>query len=140
MTEKVIYVVEDDPDIGIALEHLLSDQAYCPCVFVSITDFHARAKPREAVCVIIDIQMDGAGFDLKRQLSLSDPELPIIFMTGSDTEENRSTAQQLGAAAYLPKPFGVKTLLEAIQWAERLPSLKKPVDSLFNDEGLHKAP
>jgi DNA-binding response OmpR family regulator len=84
--------------------------------------------------------MNGAGFDLKRQLALSDPELPVIFISGSDTEENRSTAEQLRAEAYLPKPFGSKTLLNAIQGAERLSSLKKQVDSLFNDVGLHKAP
>jgi len=140
MTEKIVYVVDDDPDIGIALERLLSVHGYCPRVFASIADFNSSAKPREAVCAIIDIQMNGAGFDLKRQLSFSDPELQIIFISGSDTEENRSTAQQLGAEAYLPKPFGSKTLLSAIQAAERLSSLKNQVDSLFNDVGLHKAP
>ena len=140
MTEKIVYIVDDDPDIGIALERLLSVHGYCPRVFASIADFNSTAKPREAVCVIIDIQMNGAGFDLKRQLSFSDSELPIIFITGSDTEENRSTVQQLGAAAYLPKPFGSKTLLDAIQRAERLPSLENPVNSLLDREGLDTAP
>jgi len=119
---KIVYIVDDDADIGVALEHLLRVHGYQPRLFVSIADFNLRAKPHEAVCLILDIQMNGAGFDLKRRLSFSDPGLPVIFVTGSDTEENRSLVRQVGGAAYLPKPFGSKTLIDTIERAERLAS------------------
>ena len=124
--QKVVYVLDDDPDIGHALEHLLRVHGYCPSLFASIAEFHSRAKPLEAACLIVDIQLNGAGFDLKRQLSHSDPGLPVIFITGSDTEENRIAAQRVGAAAYLPKPFGSKVLIEAIETAIRSPSPRNP--------------
>jgi DNA-binding NarL/FixJ family response regulator len=80
-------------------------------------DFHATASSEKAQCLIVDIQLNGAGIELGRQLSLTHPTLPVIFTTGSDTEDNRSAVQQVGAAGYLPKPFGSKSLLEAIQTA-----------------------
>ena len=85
-----------------------------------------KPNPRQAVCLIVDIQLNGAGLELKRQLSHSDPGLPVIFITGSDTEENRLAAQQVGAAAYLPKPFGSKALISAIETAIRLPRPRSP--------------
>jgi FixJ family two-component response regulator len=124
--QKVVYVLDDDPDIRSALERLLSTHGYHSCSFASVAEFYSKAKPRQAVCLIVDIQLNGAGFELKRQLSHSDPGLPVIFITGSDTEENRLAAQQVGAAAYLPKPFGSKALISAIETAIRSPSPRSP--------------
>ena len=87
---------------------------YRTFLFASVADFHARARLEEAACLVLDVQLNGAGFDLKRQFSHSQPELPVIFITGSDTEETRYAMEQVGAAAYLPKPFASKALLDAI--------------------------
>ena len=125
----VVYVLDDDPDIRSALERLLSTHGYHSCLFASVAEFYSKAKPRQAVCLIVDIQLNGAGFELKRRLSHSDPGLPVIFITGSDTEENRHAAQQVGAAAYLPKPFGSKALISAIETAIRSPSPRSPQES-----------
>ena len=113
--QKDLYVLDDDPDIRSALERLLSTHGYHSCSFASVAEFYSKAKPRQAVYLIVDIQLIGAGFEPKRQLLHSDPGLPVIFITGSDTEENRLAAQQVGAAAYLPKPFGSKALISAIE-------------------------
>jgi FixJ family two-component response regulator len=120
--QRTVYILDDDADIRDALERLLTTLGYRSRLFDSVAEFCAKAKPRQADCLIVDIQLNGAGFELKKQLSLSDPELPVIFITGSDTEENRLAAQQLGAAAYLPKPFGSKALVSAIETAVRSPS------------------
>jgi FixJ family two-component response regulator len=117
--QKVVYVLDDDPDIRTALERLLSMHGYRSCLFASVAEFYAGAKPQQAVCLIVDIQLNGAGFELKQRLSHSDPGLPVIFITSSDTEENRLAAQQVGAAAYLPKPFGSNAFISAIEAADR---------------------
>ena len=61
--------------------------------------------------------MESSGFDLKRQLSHTVPGLPVIFITGRDSEISRETAQQVGGAAYLVKPFELKALLDALEIA-----------------------
>jgi FixJ family two-component response regulator len=131
--EKIVYIVDDDQDIGVALEHLLRAHGYRPRLFASIADFNSRSKPCEAVCLILDIQINGAGFNLKRQLSCSDPGLPVIFITGSDTEENRLMVRQVGATANLPKPFGSKALIFAIENAIRSLNPRSPQGSWSDD-------
>ena len=68
----------------------------------------------------MDIHLDGeSGIDLKRQLSNSVPALPVIFITGRDSEANRRAAREIGCVDYLTKPFECKALLEAIETAIR---------------------
>jgi FixJ family two-component response regulator len=118
--QKVVCLVDDDPDVRKALERVLSLHGSCPRSFASITEFYAGAKPQEAECVILDIHLDGeSGIDLKRQLSNSVPALPVIFITGRDSEASRHAAQAVGGAAYLTKPFGCKALIAAIETATR---------------------
>ena len=125
MTEqqKTVCILDDDPDMRKALERVLNVHGYRPCSFASIAEFHADAKPQEALCLILDIHLKGeSGFDLKRQLSRSVPALPVIFMTGRDCAANREAARQAGGVAYLPKPFGSKALLDALETAILKPS------------------
>ena len=116
--QKTICVVDDDPEMRKALERVLSVHGYRPCSFASIAEFHSDAKSREVLCLILDIHLNGeSGFDLKRQLSHTVPGLPVIFITGRDSEISRETAHQVGGAAYLVKPFESKALLDALEIA-----------------------
>ena len=108
--QKTVCILDDDPDMRKALERILSVNGYHPLSFASIAEFYAGAEPEEAACLILDIHLNGeSGFDLKRQLSHAASALPVIFMTGQDCTANREAAQQVGGAAYLPKPFGSKS-------------------------------
>ena len=99
---QTVCVVDDDPGMRDALGRVLSVHGYHPCTFASIAEFHAGAKPQEAACLILDIHLNGeSGFDLKQQLSHTAPALPVIFITGRDSNTNREAARQAGAAAYL---------------------------------------
>ena len=132
--QKTVCILDDDPDMRKALERILSVNGYHPLSFASIAEFYAGAEPEEAACLILDIHLNGeSGFDLKRQLSHAASALPVIFMTGQDCTANREAAQQVGGAAYLPKPFGSKALLDALETAIRTrsqftPKVGKPED------------
>jgi hypothetical protein len=45
--QKIDYILEDDPDIGHALEHLLRVYGYHPCLFASIAEFNSTANRRK---------------------------------------------------------------------------------------------
>jgi FixJ family two-component response regulator len=116
--QKIVWILDDDPGMREALARVLNLYGFYPRSFASIRDFYARAKPEQAVCLILDIDLHGqSGIDLKRQLSGSAPGLPVIFTTGGDCEATRLAVEQVGCAAYLPKPFGSKALLNAIETA-----------------------
>jgi FixJ family two-component response regulator len=69
--QKVVYVLDDDADIRSALERLLNTHGYQSCLFALVAEFYSRAKPRQAVCLIVDIQLNGAGLELKRQTAFA---------------------------------------------------------------------
>jgi FixJ family two-component response regulator len=121
--QKIIWILDDDPGMREAVERVLSLHGFYTRSFASISDFYARAMPEQAICLILDIDLNGqSGIDLKRQLSNSVPWLPVIFVTGGDCDATRHAVQQVGCAAYLAKPFGSKVLLDPIQTAIGIPN------------------
>jgi FixJ family two-component response regulator len=70
----------------------------------------------EALCFILDINLDGeSGIELCRRLADSGVSLPVIYITGNDSEENRAAAIASGCIAYLTKPFAAPSLIEPIE-------------------------
>ena len=115
MVQKSVYVVDDDPGILKATGRLLKTLGFGVQTFSSAEEFWARADPMGAVCLILDIHLGGAsGIDLRHQLSRSGYAVPVIFITGSDSETIRQAALQAGCTAYLPKPFSAQALVEGI--------------------------
>jgi FixJ family two-component response regulator len=118
---KVIYVVDNDLSMGKAIERLLTVGGYNVRTFSSGAELRTQAKLDEAICLIIDINLNGeSAIDLKEQVSRSHPELPVIFMTGNGSEANSQAVRRVGAVAYLRKPFGSRLLLDAIEAAARV--------------------
>ena len=69
--------------------------------------------------MLLDIDLKGqSGIDVACKLRQMGHSLPIIFMTGSDSEATRRDAIQMGCAAYLKKPFAFESLLQAIEEAD----------------------
>jgi putative two-component system response regulator len=58
--------------------------------------------------ILLDIMMPGVdGFDICRRLKADDRwrDIPVIFMTGSNSPEGETMGLTLGAVDYIPKPF-----------------------------------
>jgi FixJ family two-component response regulator len=118
MAHKSIYVVDDDPSMLKGIGRLLRVLGFGVQTFSSAEEFWSRADPLDAMCVILDIHRSGAsGIDLRRQLSQSGSAVPVIFITGKDSETTRKAALQAGCSAYLPKPFSAKALVDGINRA-----------------------
>lgn len=117
-TRKLVLVVDDDPSILAAVERLLRVHGFDAEMFNTVESFLARANLRGATCLVLDIHLNGmSGIELRRQLTLSGIELPVIFITANDSETTRKAAMEAGCAAYLPKPFPTKLLVDAIESA-----------------------
>jgi FixJ family two-component response regulator len=57
------------------------------------------------------------GLDLQEKLASSGAKYSVIFMTAHDQPQWQERAKKAGALAYLKKPFGDQSLLDAIQSA-----------------------
>jgi len=100
------------------LHRLLRQYGFKVALFDSVESFQNRADLSAASCIVLDVNLrDGSGIELRRQLSERDASLPIIFITGNDSDATRNAALQSGCAAYLTKPFPAQSLIEPIRRA-----------------------
>ena len=109
---KVI-VVDDDPSVLKGLARLLRLSGFDPIVFDSAESLQDVKDLTDACCMVIDIHLRGkSGLELKRALS---DELPVIFMTASDSEAISRAAREAGCIAFLRKPFPARLLIDPIK-------------------------
>ena len=117
-TPKSILVVDDNSSMRMCMKRLLSKHGYNVALFDSGVALLSRGDFSDALCVIIDINLhDQSGIDLRRQLADKGVRLPVIFITGNDSDANRSAAIEAGCIAYLSKPFAARSLIEAVERA-----------------------
>ena len=119
MALPMISVVDDDQSVRESLARLIRSVGFTVQVFGSAEEFLSAGQGRRPDCLILDIRMPGMnGIELQRELSASDRDLPVIFITahGSD-EEVRARALGAGAVDYLLKPLKEEEVLKALETA-----------------------
>src|SRR4051812_8144506 len=115
---RKVTVIDDDRSVLKATERLLCARGFEVETFASAEAFLARTATRPTTCLVLDIHLGGmSGIELRRRLKVSNPNLPVIFITGMDSEATRKDAMEAGCVAYLQKPFLSHALIEAIERA-----------------------
>lgn len=115
-----VVVVEDDDGMRGALARLLKLAGFKVWAFASAEDLLASSVAATADCLLCDVHLPGmSGFEFRRRLVQAGSAVPLIFITAHDSPAARDEAQRLGAAAYLPKPFVGRTLVDAVREATR---------------------
>ena len=115
---KKILVVDDEPSIVKILEARLKAEGYEVVSAMDGLTALDLAKKENPDLVILDLmlpKMDGykvCGL-LKKDTRYS--KIPIILFTARAQEQDRKLGEEMGANAYLTKPFDSKTLLEKIR-------------------------
>lgn len=119
MKPKIV-VVDDDADMGRAMERLLNGSGFRPVTFASGEALLASADIADAACMILDIHLPGlSGFETCRRVREGGIRVPVIFITAYGEERSENRAREAGAVAYFTKPFERRHLLGAIATALR---------------------
>jgi FixJ family two-component response regulator len=112
---SAILLVDDDRGFRKGLERLLKAHGFTVTGYESAEEFEMGADPRSAACIILDVGLGGAsGIELGHRLVAAGHKVPLIFITGNDSEPIRRAALDCGCVAYLEKPFPAKALIEAL--------------------------
>ena len=113
-----ILLVEDDRDVITSLTESLASQDYEVDFAEDLTTARALLAQRPPSVVLLDIHLPGAprgGLDLLAKLRESQPDLPVIMVSGKDSKQNLLEAGALGVKHFLAKgEFGEKELFAAI--------------------------
>ena len=116
--QKIVAVVDDDPEMRAAMASLLSSYGYRAETFDSAETFLTCASTSKATCLVVDIQLgDISGVELANQLVADGYSYPIIFMTGLEDELIRKQADAAGGVAFLHKQFPARMLFDDIEKA-----------------------
>lgn len=108
---KRILIVEDEEDLNEILQFNLESEGY-----LVDTSFSAEEALKKDLTIynllILDVMMGKiSGFSLaqriRKEMRL---EVPIIFLTARDTENDLLTGFSLGADDYITKPFSIRAL------------------------------
>ena len=115
---KKILLIEDDKKIGLALQIRLKSVGYKVAVAQKAKSALSTALNYYPDVVLMDINLhDGDGFSIatRMQANATMRSTPVIFITGSKQAGLKERAKNLGAIAFLEKPFDAAQLIEAIE-------------------------
>ena len=116
--QNLVFVVDDDPGTLRGINRLLRQYGYDSILFSSAEAFRDHDDFEQAVCVVLDINLNGeSGVELGHHLKLAGISLPVIYITGNDSNASRKAAMGSGCLAYLTKPFSAKSLIASIEQA-----------------------
>lgn len=109
-----VLLVEDNELLAKGLIYSLEQREYKVIYAINVKETLQAIKNNKIDFVILDISLpDGNGFDLYKN-NIKEKNIPTIFLTAKDEEDNIVKGLELGAEDYITKPFGVKELLARI--------------------------
>jgi DNA-binding response OmpR family regulator len=115
MPAKKILVIDDEPEVRKLMEHFLTTKGHEVRLAENGRVGLAALDAFTPDLVLLDMhmpEMDGA--ETLRELARRSPGLPVIMVTVNEDVETTSRLLQLGAADYVPKPFNLEYLEQAI--------------------------
>ena len=114
-SEQIVFVVDDDESMRVALTHLFQTMNLRVEVFSTPTAFLESKLPNIANCLVLDIRLPGVnGLEFQDVLAKEGIHIPIVFMTGHGDIPMSVKAMKAGAVDFLPKPFRDQDMLDAV--------------------------
>jgi two-component system response regulator FixJ len=116
--EAIIYVIDDDDAVRQSLEFLLKTAGMAVRGFEHAGAFLEILPQIRHGVVVTDVRMpDIGGIDLLRSLKQTNPDLPVIVITGHGDISLAVEAMKIGAVDFLEKPFDDDLLVASVRAA-----------------------
>jgi FixJ family two-component response regulator len=114
----VVFVIDDDSSMRLALEDLVRSVGLEVRAFAAPEEFLQSKQPDAPGCLVLDVRLPGmSGMTFQRELAKHGLALPVIFVTGHGDIPMSVRAMKAGAVEFLTKPFHDQDLLDAIHAA-----------------------
>ena len=111
-----ILVVDDDPTVLKSCQRVLEAEGFGVYLVPSADKALEAMRNDDFSLLLVDIKMPQRdGIYLMTEIKKEWPHIPIIVMSGYDTEQTVQQAMESGAASFIAKPFTPTELLNALQ-------------------------
>lgn len=126
-----IFVIEDDRELNEGICYALEKEGYSTIKAYSLKEARDLYLKEKADLVLLDVNLpDGEGFYFCRWIK-GQCDIPVLFLTARDLEEDALMGYELGAEDYITKPFSMKILKQKIKVV--LKRAKQGGQELFDD-------
>lgn len=107
-----LLIVDDETELLTMLSEILRREGFKQITTAANCEEARRAfKTKHPDCVILDVMLpDGDGFEIMREFRF-DSDIPVLFLSARDEDENRLLGLGLGADDYITKPFLPRELI-----------------------------
>jgi Ala-tRNA(Pro) deacylase len=112
-----VLVVEDEPDTNLLFRRLLEQEGIICEGALDGGRALALASEHRPTAILLDLMLpDMNGFEMYERLRKAGPlkRTPVVVVTALDDESARERGRQLGADAYLTKPFLPQALVKEV--------------------------
>ncbi len=131
MKKPVILVTDDDPAICFAFKKTFATQNITTIDASNGNEAIAKIKKIKPDIVFMDIAMpELGGLETLERIKKSDPDLPVIIITGYGSMQTAIRAMQLGAYDYLTKPLDIDIVQITAQRALDMVNMQHQIKSL----------
>ncbi|HEY9622368.1 MAG TPA: two-component system response regulator RppA [Crinalium sp.] len=117
-----LILVEDEPDLGVAVKQALTHQAYIVDWFLDGNQAWSYLEDNwmQYTLAVFDWMLPGlSGIELCKRLRKQNSPLPVLMLTAKDRMEEKIIGLDSGADDYLIKPFGMPELLARLRALQR---------------------
>lgn len=111
---KRIMIADDDRNVAAALSARLRSAGYETLAVHNGYSALQSAIEHRPDLVLMDIWMPGLGLAVAKRLRELSLPIPVILLTASDKEGLRAAALEVGAAAFIQKPYEPQHLLGVV--------------------------
>ena len=112
---KQVLIVDDEPNIVISLEFLMKREGFAVAVARDGEEGLAAIRAGRPDLVVLDVMMPKRnGYEVLAAVR-ADPALAgvrILMLTAKGRPAEREKGLELGADAYMPKPFSTRELVD----------------------------
>jgi DNA-binding response OmpR family regulator len=110
-----ILIVDDDRNICEILEFNLRNEGFDVDIALSAEEALKKLSD-EFTVILLDVMMGGmSGYGMAETLRAKGNQIPIIFLTAKDTENDMLTGFSVGGDDYISKPFSIKEVTARIK-------------------------
>ena len=116
MNNIKILLAEDDSNLGNLLRNYLAAKNYETSLYISGNQaLEAFTKGSFGLCILDIMMPEMDGLTLAKEIRLTNPDVPIIFLTAKNQKEDILEGFKSGADDYITKPFSMEELLYRIE-------------------------
>jgi two-component system response regulator VicR len=112
---KILYV-EDDPNLGFVTKDNLEEEGFEILHFSDGKDAWKQFKKDKFDLCLLDVMLPELdGFSLAEKIRTQNQQIPIIFLTAKNLQDDKIAGLKIGGDDYITKPFSMEELVLRIK-------------------------